>query len=201
MLPILDFSSSWIDGRVFCAILIQSGSLHDYDWTEICEMTVESRLRIAFETAEIRLNVPPILDVDDLLLEPDSKSIQLYVSYLYKAVGSEVVDMRASVDAIQAVVRLRDRVARKKNMEKLTEITNIIKAAIEELYELELKIEKTTLDQAKKDQALIEEKRAHVAKFKLVVNDFQRNYKNESIEQLVAVFEKLRNLDHLLILG
>ena len=110
--------------------------------------------------------------------------------------------MRASVDAIQAVIRLRDRVARKKNMEKLTEITNIIKAATEELYELELKIEKTTLDQAKKDQALIEEKSAHVAKFKLVVNDFQRNYKNESIEQLVAVFEKLRNLDHhLLILG
>ena len=55
---------------------------------------------------------------------------------------------------------------------------------------------------AKKDQALIDEKSAHVAKFKLVVNDFQRNYKNESIEQLVAVFEKLRNLDHhLLILG
>ena len=202
VLPILDFSSSWIDGRVFCAILIQSGSLHDYDWAEICAMSVEARLRIAFETAELRLNVPPILDVDDLLIEPDSKSIQLYVSYLYKAIGSEVVDMRTAVDAIQAVVRLRDRAARQKNMEKLTEITSLIQASIEDFYELEQKIEKTTLDQAKKDRALVEEKKAQVAKFKLVVNDFQRNYKNESIEQVVTVFEKLRNLDNYLqILG
>merc|ERR1712242_142163 len=55
VLTIIDFGSSWIDGKVFCAILIQSGFLQDYDWAEICQMSVESRLRVAFETAELRL--------------------------------------------------------------------------------------------------------------------------------------------------
>ena len=85
ILPIIDFSSSWVDGRVFCAILIQTGYLEDYVWSEICDMSEETRLQLAFEMAEQRLEVPEILDVHDLLTSPDSKSVQLYVSYLYKA--------------------------------------------------------------------------------------------------------------------
>ena len=87
ILPIIDFSSSWVDGRVFCAILIRTGYLEDYAWSEICDMSEETRLQLAFEMAEQRLQVPAILDVHDLLISPDSKSVQLYVSYLYKATG------------------------------------------------------------------------------------------------------------------
>ena len=193
VLTIIDFGSSWIDGKVFCAILIQSGFLQDYDWAEICQMSVESRLRVAFETAELRLKVPSILDIDDLLLEPDSKSIQLYVSYLYKAVGTQI-DMRTSVDAIQAVIKLRDRAARSKNMEKVDETIALIKGEIDELSQLEQAIAKTTLDRAEKDRDAIEAKKTKVESLKLIVNDFQRNYKNDSIERLVQVFAQLRTV-------
>ena len=108
-------------------------------------MTPEARLRVAFETAQDQLKVPPILDVDDLLLEPDSKSIQLYVSYLYKAIDRPELSMKSAGDAIQAVIKLRDKVTRKKNMEKLEETATQVKAMIEEFDEIENKITGSTI--------------------------------------------------------
>ena len=43
------------------------------------------------------------------MLNPESKSIQLYVSYLYKELGAKsTMDMQSTTQAIQAVIRMRD---------------------------------------------------------------------------------------------
>ena len=108
MLTITDFSTSWVDGLVFCAILIEYRYIK-VTWQEIKNMEIEDRLKLAFGIAETELSVPAILDVDDVMLNPESKSIQLYVSYLYKELGAKsTMDMQSTTQAIQAVIRMRD---------------------------------------------------------------------------------------------
>ena len=108
VLTITDFSTSWVDGLVFCAILIEYRYIK-VTWQEIKNMEIEDRLKLAFGIAETELNVPAILDVDDVMLNPESKSIQLYVSYLYKELGAKsTMDMQSTTQAIQAVIRMRD---------------------------------------------------------------------------------------------
>lgn len=108
VLTITDFSTSWVDGLVFCAILMEYRYIK-VTWQEIKNMEIEDRLKLAFGIAETELRVPAILDVDDVMLNPESKSIQLYVSYLYKELGAKTtMDMQSTTQAIQAVIRMRD---------------------------------------------------------------------------------------------
>ena len=56
VLTITDFSTSWVDGLVFCAILIEYRYIK-VTWQEIKNMEIEDRLKLAFGIAETELKV------------------------------------------------------------------------------------------------------------------------------------------------
>ena len=56
VLTITDFSTSWVDGLVFCAILIEYCYIK-VTWQEIKNMEIEDRLKLAFGIAETELKV------------------------------------------------------------------------------------------------------------------------------------------------
>lgn len=82
VLPVFNFSSCWSDGKIFCAILCYY-QIIDHAWAVILDMTKEDRLQLAFNSAEKKLGITPIVDVDDIIVKPDAKCVQLYVSYWY----------------------------------------------------------------------------------------------------------------------
>lgn len=82
VLPLYNFSSCWSDGKIFCAILCYY-KIITHSWDVLLEMSMENRLQLAFEAADEQLGITPIVDVDDIIIKPDSKCIQLYVSYWY----------------------------------------------------------------------------------------------------------------------
>lgn len=105
-----DFSRSWRDGLAFCAILhrycSQSGGKEgsggfDFDSVQRYYSNTE-RLRFAFQLAEHRFGVVPLLDASDVdTAIPDARSIMTYVSSLYDALvwqarGTDERDMRAA---------------------------------------------------------------------------------------------------------
>merc|ERR1712142_812112 len=63
---ITDMSSSWRDGLAFCALihryrpdLLDFDKLGSEDWAGNCSL--------AFKTAETKLDIPPLLDVEDVV--------------------------------------------------------------------------------------------------------------------------------------
>ncbi|CAG5085300.1 Oidioi.mRNA.OKI2018_I69.PAR.g10858.t3.cds [Oikopleura dioica] len=85
VLPLYNFKSCWVDGKIFVAILLNNGLLEkELTWEKLCDLSAEQRIQLAFTVAQERLKIAPILEVADLMEKPDSKCIQLYVSYLYE---------------------------------------------------------------------------------------------------------------------
>merc|ERR1719347_528357 len=77
-------SSSWRDGLAFCALihryrpdLLDFDKLGSEDWAGNCSL--------AFKTAETELDIPPLLDVEDVVKHdnPDKFSIMTYVAQFY----------------------------------------------------------------------------------------------------------------------
>ncbi|EDO37708.1 predicted protein [Nematostella vectensis] len=80
-----NFSSSWRDGFAFNAII------HRYrpdlvDFSKLSKTSPEANIEYAFHVAEKELNVPRLLDVEDVVVSenPDEKSIMTYVASLYE---------------------------------------------------------------------------------------------------------------------
>jgi len=79
-----DMSSSWKDGRAFCALihrhrpdLLDFDSLDSKDWSGNCAL--------AFGVAERELGIPALLDVEDLVQvsSPDKFSVMTYLAQFY----------------------------------------------------------------------------------------------------------------------
>lgn len=80
-----NFSTSWKDGRAFCALLAAyDASLLDF--SRIRAENAEANLNLAFDTAKSKLGVTRLLDAEDIvgMPRPDDKSIMLYVSTLHR---------------------------------------------------------------------------------------------------------------------
>ncbi|XP_078732295.1 epiplakin-like [Lampetra fluviatilis] len=94
-----DFTSSWRDGRVFCALL-RSHLPKAVDLDQLSRRNVHERLEFAFSQAEQHLGVPRILDVEDVdVPTPDSKSIMTYVSLLYTGFQKKIKEEEAAKSA------------------------------------------------------------------------------------------------------
>ncbi|XP_032817266.2 epiplakin [Petromyzon marinus] len=94
-----DFTSSWRDGHVFCALL-RSHLPKAVDLDQLSRRNVHERLELAFSQAEQHLGVPRILDVEDVdVPTPDSKSIMTYVSLLYTAFQKKITEEEAARSA------------------------------------------------------------------------------------------------------
>ncbi|KAJ1975033.1 alpha-actinin [Dimargaris cristalligena] len=81
-----DFTYSWQDGLAFCALIHR----HRPDLFDFYELDMSDRHRntaFAFEVAEKFLNIPKLLDVEDIcdISKPDERSVMTYVAQYFHA--------------------------------------------------------------------------------------------------------------------
>lgn len=83
-----NFHRDWADGRAFCAIIASCRpSLLDFQGLVLRDASPEEALELAFSTAERRLGVERLVDVESytMLDRPEELSTTLYVAVLHKA--------------------------------------------------------------------------------------------------------------------
>eukprot|EP01080_Neovahlkampfia_damariscottae_P005191 gene5191-8797_t len=86
---IQNFNTSWKNGLGFCALIHKHRpDLIDYDSLDANDDA--GNLSKAFTIAEEQLDIPQLLDVDDIVnaVKPDDKSIMTYVAYYWKKFAS-----------------------------------------------------------------------------------------------------------------
>lgn len=84
-----NFHMSFKDGLAFCALIHRHRpDLIDYD--KLRKDQPAENLRTAFEVAEKELDIPQMLDVDDMItcVKPDERSVMTYVAAYYKCFAS-----------------------------------------------------------------------------------------------------------------
>jgi len=84
-----DFSASFQDGMAFCA-LIHRHRPDLIDWDSLNPEDKAGNLDKAFQAAADHLDIPRLLDVEDIVSmpRPDERSIMTYVAQLYKVFSS-----------------------------------------------------------------------------------------------------------------
>ena len=87
---IRNFSGSWKSGRAFCAIVFSAcPSVIALRPQNTKRLTPAERFKLAFDIAETKLGVEPLLEPEDMdLPRPDEKCVILYVSMLHMAISS-----------------------------------------------------------------------------------------------------------------
>merc|ERR1712083_716858 len=81
--PVNNFTGDWRDGMAF-NVIIHRNKPEIVDLTKLGEMSNQERLANAFDTAERKFGIEPLLDPEDVdVAKPDEKSIITYVSSLY----------------------------------------------------------------------------------------------------------------------
>lgn len=83
-----DFKGSWQDGLAFCALIHKHRpDLLDFD--SLDPNNARENLQLAFDVAEKHLDIPQLLDADDMIkFTPDDKSVMTYVAYYWKRFAS-----------------------------------------------------------------------------------------------------------------
>ncbi|XP_076319488.1 alpha-actinin-like isoform X1 [Tachypleus tridentatus] len=79
-----NFHLSWKDGLAFCA-LIHRHRPDLLDYSKLCKDNPVENLNLAFDVAEKHLNIPKMLDAEDLntTAMPDERTVMTYVSSYY----------------------------------------------------------------------------------------------------------------------
>jgi len=83
-----NFSESWQDGLAFCALIhVHRPDLIDFD--SLNKDNALENLQLAFNVAEKDLDIPQLLDAEDMVrVRPDDKSVMTYVAYYWKRFAS-----------------------------------------------------------------------------------------------------------------
>ena len=198
VLTITNFSWSWQNGEVFAAILIESGHLST-SWSDIKAMKVTDRLELVFSTAERELNVDQILDIDDMLENPDSNSIQLYVSHLYKKLPDLLKEKKQDGSAgwktaIKSILAFRtpnhDDLASK--IHEISQKLSSLRIELESVEEYASDI--TTRVAAEEKLEILSGKGGELNELKLEINDLKRNNSKDEILKIENVTQQLRNV-------
>lgn len=81
---VINFHNSWKDGLAFCA-LIHRHRPDLIDYHKLTHAEPSKNLNLAFEIAEKHLNIPKMLDADDIRksLKPDERAVMTYISSFY----------------------------------------------------------------------------------------------------------------------
>jgi actinin alpha len=94
---IQNFHMSWKDGLGFCA-LIHRHRPELIDYASLSKNNPRQNFELAFSVADKHLDIPPMLDVEDMLecIKPDERSVMTYVAAYYKAfANSNTVEIAA----------------------------------------------------------------------------------------------------------
>jgi hypothetical protein len=85
-----NFSTSWNDGIAFCA-LIHRFYPDAFDFDKLESKNRRYNFTLAFQTAEERAGIAPLLDVDDMVAmqRPDWKCVFTYVQSFYRRFKDE----------------------------------------------------------------------------------------------------------------
>lgn len=84
-ISISNFSTSWNDGMAFCA-LVHHFIPDAFDYSQLEPKNRRENFQLAFETAEKRAGIVPLLDVEDMvgMTVPDWKCVFMYVQSIYR---------------------------------------------------------------------------------------------------------------------
>eukprot|EP00121_Abeoforma_whisleri_P000366 Awhi_evm1s326 len=102
-----NFHTSWQDGKAFCALI----NKHRPDLLDYSQLSDDPRdnLNLAFKVAEEHLDIPQMLDADDMLAtsRPDERSVMTYVAMYYHCfAGSQKTEQAAKrLEAVLALER------------------------------------------------------------------------------------------------
>lgn len=172
---IKDFSSSWADGKAFCALIDRHRpDLLDYE--EIDPKDHKGNTALAFRIAAEEVGIPQLLDVEDVcdVAKPDERSVMTYVAYWFHAFSA--------LDKIETAGR---------RLEKFVEVTG---SAISMQHGFERRM-KALLDAIHKIQTEWED-----AKFEGTYSDAKAqskrffNYKNSTKREWVTEKSELASL-------
>jgi Ca2+-binding EF-hand superfamily protein len=86
---VLNFNTSFQDGLAFCALIHKHRpDLLDFDSLDPSKK--RENLQLAFDVAEKHLDIPQLLDINDIVnsVKPDDKSVMTYVAYYWKKFAS-----------------------------------------------------------------------------------------------------------------
>jgi len=85
-----DFTFSWKDGLALCA-LIHHNRPDLIDYNSLNKNNAKENLSKAFEVAEKELNIPKLLDVEDIadVPKPDERSVMTYVAQYFHAFSAQ----------------------------------------------------------------------------------------------------------------
>ncbi|XP_063713472.1 spectrin beta chain, non-erythrocytic 5-like isoform X4 [Symsagittifera roscoffensis] len=101
---IRNFDKSWQDGLAFNALLhSRRPDLVNYD--SLDPNNAEWNLRHAFDSAENEMNIPRLIDPEDVVTRPDEKSIMTYVAQIYSTYAKMKAEKRSG-RRMENVVRM-----------------------------------------------------------------------------------------------
>ncbi|XP_075158200.1 uncharacterized protein LOC142231476 [Haematobia irritans] len=82
---ITNFSSSWVDGLAFCA-LIHHFLPDAFDYSQLTPKNRRKNFELAFTVADEKAGIAPLLDVEDMVVmkRPDWKCVFVYVQSIYR---------------------------------------------------------------------------------------------------------------------
>ncbi|XP_013101229.2 mucin-2 isoform X9 [Stomoxys calcitrans] len=82
---ITNFSSSWVDGLAFCA-LIHHFLPDAFDYSQLTPKNRRHNFELAFTVADEKAGIAPLLDVEDMVVmkRPDWKCVFVYVQSIYR---------------------------------------------------------------------------------------------------------------------
>jgi len=91
-----NFSTSWRDGMALCALIHRHRpDLIDYD--SLDKKNAATNLELAFNVAEKSLDIPRLLEVEDLVAErPDERSVMTYISEFFHRFASQDIRENAA---------------------------------------------------------------------------------------------------------
>ena len=152
------------------------------------EFSSKERLKLSFTAAEEHLDVKAILDVDDMVSNPDAKSVQLYVSYLYNKLKHEQIDGNRLETEIAMQIEKRNIGIQNSINQKNAKIEALI-VEFEGIFEYLPDIQPLELAREKKE--IVDAKFTEVEEARNYVNDVKINYPNFA-DETVRLFDTLR---------
>ncbi|XP_014842179.1 PREDICTED: alpha-actinin-3 [Poecilia mexicana] len=183
-----NFHISWKDGLALCA-LIHRHRPDLIDYSKLRKDDPIGNLNTAFEVAEKFLDIPKMLDAEDIVNtpKPDEKAIMTYVSCFYHAfAGAEQVRFMVSLFTTLLIIQ-------PKRLERLDHLAEKFKQKCG-MHEAWTAGKEELLSQKDYESASLMEIRALMRKHEAFESDLAAH--QDRVEQIAAIAQELNELDY-----